>query len=159
MEIFSKTTKVFLFLLHFNFHFSKQNNHSKICRIINKLVEFNDPTTSYNFEFPIYQAEEECEEDCDIPKEMERFLEHESKALQPHQEPLEMINLGIEEEKKEVKVGTALEESIKKILIKFLQECVDVFTWSYQDMSGLDTDIVVHKLPLQPDFSPMKQKL
>ena len=82
------------------------------------------------------------------------MLEHESKALQPHQEPVDTINLGTEEEKKEVKVGTTLGASIKERLIKLLQEYVDVFAWSYQDMPGLDTDIVVHKLPLQPDCPP-----
>ena len=87
------------------------------------------------------------------------MLEHESKALQPHQEPMETINLGTEEDKKEVKVGTTLEASIKERLIKLLHEYVDVFAWSYQDMPGLDTDIVVHKLPLQPDHPPVKQKL
>ncbi|XP_050877297.1 uncharacterized protein LOC127081051, partial [Lathyrus oleraceus] len=49
--------------------------------------------------------------------------------------------------------------SIKERLIKLLHEYVDVFAWSYQDMPGLDTDIVVHKLPLQPDCPPVKQKL
>ncbi|XP_050890237.1 uncharacterized protein LOC127095610, partial [Lathyrus oleraceus] len=42
---------------------------------------------------------------------------------------------------------------------QLLHEYVDVFAWSYQDMPGLDTDIVVHKLPLQPDCPPVKQKL
>ncbi|XP_050916132.1 uncharacterized protein LOC127131245, partial [Lathyrus oleraceus] len=42
---------------------------------------------------------------------------------------------------------------------ELLHEYVDVFAWSYQDMPGLDTDIVVHKLPLQPDCPPVKQKL
>jgi hypothetical protein len=87
------------------------------------------------------------------------MLEHESKALHPHQEPVETINLGTEENKKEVKVGTTLKASIKERLIKLLHEYVDVFAWSYQDMPGLDTDIVVHKLPLQPDCPPVKQKL
>ncbi|XP_027186278.1 uncharacterized protein [Cicer arietinum] len=30
---------------------------------------------------------------------------------------------------------------------------------NWKDMPGLDTSIVEHKLPLKPDFSPMKQKL
>ncbi|XP_050916156.1 uncharacterized protein LOC127131270, partial [Lathyrus oleraceus] len=64
-----------------------------------------------------------------------------------------------QEDKKEVKVGTTLEASIKERLIKLLHEYVDVFAWSYQDMPGLDTDIVVHKIPLQPDCPPVKQKL
>jgi hypothetical protein len=72
---------------------------------------------------------------------------------------VETINLGTEEEKKEVKIGTTLEASIKERLVKLLQEYVDVFAWSYQDMPGIDTDIVEHKLPLQPECPPVKQKL
>ena len=34
-----------------------------------------------------------------------------------------------------------------------------MFTWSYQDMPGLDTDIVVHCLPLREECAPVKQKL
>ena len=34
-----------------------------------------------------------------------------------------------------------------------------MFAWSYQDMPGLDTDIVVHRLPLREECTPIKQKL
>ena len=34
-----------------------------------------------------------------------------------------------------------------------------MFAWSYQDMPGLDTDIVVHRLPLREECMPVKQKL
>ena len=34
-----------------------------------------------------------------------------------------------------------------------------MFTWSYQDMPGLATDIVTHKLAIKPEFTPIKQKL
>ena len=40
-----------------------------------------------------------------------------------------------------------------------LREYVDLFSWSYRDMSGLDTNIVVHKLPLKEGYSPVRQKL
>ena len=40
-----------------------------------------------------------------------------------------------------------------------LQDYNDVFAWSYQDMPGLDTDIVVHRLPLKEECMPVKQKL
>ena len=78
--------------------------------------------------------------------------------IQPHQEPVDVINLGTEEDKKEVKVGTSLGQDIKEELVRLLQEFVDVFAWSYQDMPGLDTDIVMHKLPLKPECSPVKQR-
>lgn len=36
---------------------------------------------------------------------------------------------------------------------------MDVFAWSYQDMSGLNINIMVHRLPLKEDFPPVKQRL
>jgi len=44
-------------------------------------------------------------------------------------------------------------------MLRFLTNYQDVFAWSYQDMPGLNTDIVVHKLPLIQDMKPVKQKL
>lgn len=49
--------------------------------------------------------------------------------------------------------------SPKKDLIRFLTEYQDVFAWSNEDMPGLDTKIVVHKLPVMPEFSPVKKKV
>ena len=72
---------------------------------------------------------------------------------------MEVINLGTEDAKKEIKIGAALEEKVKRGLIEMLQEYVDIFAWSYQDMPGLDTDIVVHRLPLREDCPSVKQKL
>ena len=40
-----------------------------------------------------------------------------------------------------------------------LREYSDIFAWSYQDMSGLSTDIVVHRVPLKPECNPVRQKL
>ncbi|XP_070004779.1 uncharacterized protein [Nicotiana sylvestris] len=44
-------------------------------------------------------------------------------------------------------------------IIKTLVEYKDIFAWSYDDMPGLSTDLVVHKLPIDPAFHPVKQKL
>lgn len=52
---------------------------------------------SPNFEFHVFEAEEEYEE---IPEEIARLLELERKTIQPHREVLEVINLGTEEDKK-----------------------------------------------------------
>ena len=54
-----------------------------------------------------------------------------------------MVNLGSETNKKEVKIGANLEGSIKNKLIQMFHDYVEVFSWSYKDMPGLDTDIVV----------------
>ncbi|GAU44936.1 hypothetical protein TSUD_400640 [Trifolium subterraneum] len=78
---------------------------------INKPVEHNDPRPSPNFEFPFYEVVEE--EDEEIPDEIRRLLDQEKRTIQPHEEVIELINLGSEEEKKEIKIGASLEASVK----------------------------------------------
>ena len=112
---------------------------------------------SPNFEHSVFEAEEE--EWDEIPEEVARQLENEEDTIQPYKEPLETVNLGSEENVKEVKIGALLSPQVKEQLISLLKEYVDVFAWSYQDMPGLDTDIVEHKLPLKPECPPVKQKL
>ena len=51
----------------------------------------------YDFENPIYQAEEEAEEDCDLSEKLARLLGQEEKVIQLHQDNTELINLGAEE--------------------------------------------------------------
>ena len=46
--------------------------------------------------------------------------------------------MGSEEELKEVKIGALLHPDVKSRLIDLLKEYVDIFTWSYQDMPGLN---------------------
>src|SRR3954464_13859769 len=81
----------------------------------------------YDFDNPIYRAEEEAYEDCDIPDELARLLKQEKKAIQPHQEAIEMVNVGIKEQVREVKIGVALEHSVKQRLIAMLKEYADIF--------------------------------
>ena len=129
-----------------------------LCRLITKNpVERNDPTPSYNFEFPVFEAEEEETEE--IPDEISRLLKEEERIIQPHEESVEIINLGSEEVRKEVRIGSLLAPVVKESLIKLLEEFSDVFAWSYQDMPGLDTNIVEHHLPLKPECPQVKQKL
>ena len=61
--------------------------------------------------------------------------------------------------KVEVKVGIGMTAPISQGLITLLEEYQDIFAWSYQDMLGLDLDIVQHKLPFNLGSSPIKQKL
>ena len=72
---------------------------------------------------------------------------------------MEIINLGTEEDKKEVKIGANLEEGIKSRLVQILHDYIEVFVWSYEDIPGLDTDIMVHCLPAKEDCPPVKQKV
>ena len=72
---------------------------------------------------------------------------------------MDTINSGTEEDKKEIKMGANLEPSVKERPIKLLHDYVEIFAWSYEDMPGLDTDIVVHRLPTKEDYPPVKQKV
>ena len=67
--------------------------------------------------------------------------------------------MGTEEDKKEVKIGANLKPGVKERLVQLLNEYVEIFAWSYEDMPGLDADIVVHRLPTKEDFPPVKQKV
>ena len=60
-----------------------------------------------NFELTIYHANEECDEDWECPEELTRLLEHESRAIQP-QEPIELIYIGDEVTKQEIKIGSSM---------------------------------------------------
>nr|XP_027189418.1 uncharacterized protein LOC113786262 [Cicer arietinum] len=122
-----------------------------------KLVYPCPPNTNLN-NWKIIEFED-CEDDCELPPELESLIEREAKIIQPYQEPVEAINLGTGHDKKEVKVGMSMKESEREKLVKLLIDYVDVFAWSYQDMPGLDTNIVEHKLPLKPEYTPIKQKL
>ena len=57
----------------------------------------NDSATAiYDFENPINLAEDEGEDDCEVPGELARLLLQEERAIQPHEEPVETVNLGTE---------------------------------------------------------------
>jgi len=109
----------------------------------------------HDFDHPIFQANEE-EEEWEIPHELLSLIEQENKEIKPYEEAIEVINLGMTDDKKEVKIDTTMKEDDHKILINLILECVDVFAWSYQGMLGLDPNIVEHKLPLKPKFPPVK---
>ena len=91
-------------------------------------------TTSYDFENPINLAEDEGEDNCEVPGELARLLLQEERAIQPHEEPVESMNLGTEIDKKKVKIGANMEPSVKQRLIQMLRDYVEIFSWSYGDM-------------------------
>uniref|UniRef100_A0A2N9J4D2 Uncharacterized protein n=1 Tax=Fagus sylvatica TaxID=28930 RepID=A0A2N9J4D2_FAGSY len=100
------------------------------------------------------------DEEVELPNDILEALERQDEGSKPNIEELEIINLAEEgEEPKEVKIGTCSTIEQKEALIALLREFHEIFAWSYQDMPGLDTDIVVHKIPLKPECKPVKQAL
>ena len=61
--------------------------------------------------------------------------------------------------KKPVKIGVNFHKDVKVELIALLKEFKEIFAWSYQDMLGLDTEIVVHRIPVKPKCPPVQQAL
>jgi hypothetical protein len=72
-------------------------------------------------------------------------VENSEKTCKRVSEEVEVIHLRIEQEKKELKISTLIMVEERDGLIFLLHEYVNVFDWTYLDMLGLDTDIVVHR--------------
>jgi hypothetical protein len=86
-------------------------------------------------------------------------VEQHEQTWKPTEEELETINVGNDQFKKELKIGTLITSEQITEVISLLQEYADVFAWSYEDMLGLDTNIVVQKIPLKEGCKAAKQKL
>ncbi|XP_052477697.1 uncharacterized protein LOC105793435 [Gossypium raimondii] len=98
----------------------------------------------------------EDNEDWGLSLDLSKMVERAEKQILPHRESIEVLSL---EEGKEVKIGSVIFAKTRQDLIELLREFKDVFAWSYQDMPGLSTDMVVHRLPIREDCKPVQQKL
>ncbi|XP_071926092.1 uncharacterized protein [Coffea arabica] len=123
------------------------------------ILEFDGCNLDISHELEIMQSEIQSE--SDIEEEFEsisRDLKQYEEKPKPNLEETEIINIGTKTEVKEVKVSIHLNRKQKEEMIEFLMLFQDVFAWSYDDMPGISTDIVVHRLPTDPNFLPVKQK-
>ena len=71
-------------------------------------------------------------------------------------EALEDIPLDEDDPGKSTRIKADLEEKIKKGLIRFLRENIDMFAWSYEDMPGIDPSVITHCLNVYPSSKPMR---
>ena len=44
---------------------------------------------------------------------------------------------------------------MKEKLVQFLKNNLDIFTWSHEDMPGISTKIIQHKLNVDPKKKPV----
>jgi hypothetical protein len=72
---------------------------------------------------------------------------------------LETINVSTGQDERELKIETLITASERENLISLLRKYVDVFAWSYANMIGLDTSIIVYKVLLNEGSIFVKQKL
>ena len=77
--------------------------------------------------------------------------------IQPEEE-LEEINLGAElGSQKPVFINGQLTAQEKEQLVALLKKYVDVFTWTYDEMFGLDLGLVVYSLNVDWGVKPVVQ--
>ena len=98
-----------------------------------------------------YESEEE-----ELTQTFAKILYAVEQGICPHEEIVEKINMGTEEDKKELKM---VDNPEREQMIELFREYLGVFAWSYQDMPGIDPRIASHKIPLLPNIEPKKQKL
>ena len=73
-------------------------------------------------------------------------------------EALEMVELVEGEMDKMTKILTTLSPEMRTRLIRFLKENLDVFAWSHEDMPGISSEVIQHKLNVDPGRKPVQQR-
>ena len=71
-------------------------------------------------------------------------------------EALEIVELVDGEPMKTTKVGTIMSADMKKKLVQFLKENIDIFAWSHEDMPSISIEIIQHKLDVDPKKKPIQ---
>ena len=59
---------------------------------------------------------------------------------------------------KMTKIGTNLNDQMKKELVLFLKENLEIFTWSQEDMPSIATKVIQHHLNVDPKKKPVQQR-
>jgi len=76
----------------------------------------------------------------DVPPEL---VERRKRGVtEPNMDELESINLGTNELPKIIKIGITLSPLEREKMITLLKANITAFAWSYEDMPGIDPDIV-----------------
>ena len=73
-------------------------------------------------------------------------------------EELEEVILDESRPGQTTRMGTLASLMVRQNLTSFLRMNQDVFAWSHEDMPGIDPSIIVHKLNVNLDSSPIRQK-
>ena len=68
-------------------------------------------------------------------------------------------NIGSQSHPKLINLSTGLIAGQKSEFCSLMKEFANVFAWEYSDLKTYDTNIIQHRIPLQKDTNPFKQKL
>ena len=92
----------------------------------------------------------------EISKETFNNEELKQGHVEPIKEETKSVNLGTNDKPKMVKIGNTLTSSEKDALVTLLKEFKEVFAWSYEDILGINIDIVQHCIPTDPTMKPIE---
>ena len=56
---------------------------------------------------------------------------------------------------KTTRVGMTISTDMKKKLVQFIKENLDIFAWSHEDMLGISIKIIQHKLEVDLEKKPV----
>ena len=74
---------------------------------------------------------------------MKNLVDHEEeRRVKPCTYEIVLINVGTKEDPRLVQIGATLSSEKHERLIALLKNFKDVFAWSYEDMPGIDPEIV-----------------
>ncbi|KAL0433427.1 UNVERIFIED_CONTAM: hypothetical protein Slati_2677000 [Sesamum latifolium] len=100
--------------------------------------------------------------DCPLPpleqseqQVTKKRLEEEKLAVA---EEIKNVQIIEGEPKKFTSIGTAMGQKIEEELVHFLRTNSDVFAWSVHDLTGIDLRVMMHKLNVDPNSRPVRQK-
>ncbi|XP_070011198.1 uncharacterized protein [Nicotiana sylvestris] len=122
------------------------------------IINYTDEPTNVTCNETTQHKDSDSEEDIN-PKEIVSEVESFENKPKSNLDETEIVNLGDSETVKKTRISIYLSPSEKEEYTRFLKEYEDIFAWSYDDMAGLSTSIVAHKLPTDPMCLPVKQKL
>ena len=81
-------------------------------------------------------------------------IEEHRTTIEP-MEKLEEVLLDDSDHGRTTKIGTLDSPTIRQELAAFLRSNRDVFAWTHEDMPGIDSSVIIHRLNVLPSFPPV----
>jgi hypothetical protein len=94
---------------------------------------------------------------------LEKLFDHNDVAIKlekkEEESDVSQFNVASEQNPKFVNLASHLTDKQKADYGELLKEFVDIFAWKYEDLKTYNTEIIQHKIPLNKDTKPFRQKL
>ena len=81
-----------------------------------------------------------------------------SHAEEPEVEEMDDVPLTEGDPAQNLKICFGHAEGLRWRLMDFLRSNSDCFAWSHEDMPGIDPEVIVHKLQVDPLHQPIRHK-